>query len=165
MAPQPLFGQCFLIIGASRSHSDAQQSVGLLWTSDQPYALTSLPAQHTDIHAPGGLRTHILSKDHTPQLVGLLWTSDQPYALTSLPAQHATLTTHTHIHAAGEIRTHILNKDHTPQLVGLLWTSDQPYALTSVAAQHTTLTTHTHTSMPPARFEPTFSARITHHSW
>ena len=41
------------------------QSVGLLWTSDQPVAETST-SQHTtfttDIHAPGGIRTHNLSK-------------------------------------------------------------------------------------------------------
>jgi len=34
MAQQPLVGQGFLIIEASRSHSDTPQSVGLLWTSD-----------------------------------------------------------------------------------------------------------------------------------
>ena len=41
MAPQPLVGQGFLIIKASRSYSDTPQSVGLLWTSDQPDAETS----------------------------------------------------------------------------------------------------------------------------
>jgi len=38
---QPPVGQSLLIIEASRSHSDTPQSVGLLWTSDQPYAKTS----------------------------------------------------------------------------------------------------------------------------
>ena len=47
---------------ASRSHtSETPLSVGLLWTSDQPDAETST-WQHTtlttDIHAPGGIRTH-----------------------------------------------------------------------------------------------------------
>jgi hypothetical protein len=33
--------QDLLIIEAARSHSDTPQSVGLLWTSDQPFARTS----------------------------------------------------------------------------------------------------------------------------
>jgi hypothetical protein len=57
MAQQPLVGQCPLIIEASRSHSDTPHSVGLLWTSDQPDAVTST-WQHTtltaDNHAPAG---------------------------------------------------------------------------------------------------------------
>ena len=61
MAQQPLVGQC-LIIEASRSYSDTTQSVLLPWTSDQPYALTPLPAQRTDIHAPGGIRTRNLGR-------------------------------------------------------------------------------------------------------
>jgi len=47
------------------THNDASQSVGLLWTSDQLVAETST-WQHTtlttNIHAPGGIRTHNLSK-------------------------------------------------------------------------------------------------------
>jgi hypothetical protein len=60
IALQPLVGQGLLIIEASRSHS-----AGLVWTSDQPDAETSDNTQHsqeTDIHAPGGIRTHAL--DH-----------------------------------------------------------------------------------------------------
>jgi hypothetical protein len=38
MSRQPLVGQGFLIIEASRSHSDTAHSVGLLCTSDQPDA-------------------------------------------------------------------------------------------------------------------------------
>jgi hypothetical protein len=34
-------GQSLLIIYATRSHSDTPQSVGLLWTSDQPDAENS----------------------------------------------------------------------------------------------------------------------------
>jgi len=44
---------------------DTPHSVGLLWTSDQPGAETST-WQHTtlttNIHAPGGIRTHSRSK-------------------------------------------------------------------------------------------------------
>jgi hypothetical protein len=47
------------------THDDAPQSVGLLWTSDQFVAETS-NLQHnsltTDIHAPGWIRTHNLSR-------------------------------------------------------------------------------------------------------
>jgi hypothetical protein len=43
---QPLVGQSFLVIGASRSHSDTLHSVGLLWTSGQPDAETTT-WQHT----------------------------------------------------------------------------------------------------------------------
>jgi hypothetical protein len=46
---QPLFGQGLLIISASRSHSDATHSVGLLWTSDQPDAENSAYTKH-DTH-------------------------------------------------------------------------------------------------------------------
>jgi len=41
MAREPLVGQSLLIIEASRSISDTPQSVGLLWTSDQPETETS----------------------------------------------------------------------------------------------------------------------------
>jgi len=41
MTQQPLVGQGLLIVEASRSHSDTPHSVGLLWTSDQPYTETS----------------------------------------------------------------------------------------------------------------------------
>jgi hypothetical protein len=41
-----LTGQGLLIFAASRSHSDTPYSVGLLWTSDQPDAETSMsPAE------------------------------------------------------------------------------------------------------------------------
>ena len=43
-----------------------QKSMGLLWTSHQPVAETSTwqhtDSQQTDIHAPGGLRTHNLNR-------------------------------------------------------------------------------------------------------
>jgi len=39
------------------THNDAPQSVGLLWTNDQSVAETST-SQHTNIHVPGGIRTH-----------------------------------------------------------------------------------------------------------
>ena len=46
--------------GYEIKHKDTPQSVGLLWTSDQPVAETSTP-QHTtlttDTHAAGGIRT------------------------------------------------------------------------------------------------------------
>jgi len=48
MAQQPLVGQGFLIIEASRSHSGTPHSVGLLWTSDRPVAETSA-WQHTSL--------------------------------------------------------------------------------------------------------------------
>ena len=47
------------------SHSDAPQSVGLLWTSDQLVAETSTwqhKTQQTDIHALSGIRTYNLSR-------------------------------------------------------------------------------------------------------
>jgi hypothetical protein len=52
-------------IGLLITHKDAPWSVGLLWTSDQFVAETSA-WQHitltTDIHYPGGIRTHDLSR-------------------------------------------------------------------------------------------------------
>jgi len=53
------------MVEVSRPHSDTPQSVGLAWTSDRSDAETST-WQHTtlttDIHAPGGIRTHNSSK-------------------------------------------------------------------------------------------------------
>jgi hypothetical protein len=66
IAQQPLVGQGLLIIEASRSHSDTQHSVGLLWTSDQPDARptpdNTQHSQATDIYARGGIRTRNPSK-------------------------------------------------------------------------------------------------------
>jgi hypothetical protein len=44
------------------THNDAPQSVGLLWTSDQPVVETSTWQHTTNIHAPGGIRTHDRSR-------------------------------------------------------------------------------------------------------
>jgi len=59
------------------THNDASQSVGLLWASDQLVAGRPLPdntqhSQQANIHGPGGIRTHDLSRraatetDHLP---------------------------------------------------------------------------------------------------
>jgi hypothetical protein len=65
-ALQPLVGHDLLIFEGSRSHTDTPHSVGLLWTSDQPDAETTTwqhtTLQGTDVHAPGGIRTHNPSK-------------------------------------------------------------------------------------------------------
>ena len=54
--------------GFFSTHYDAPQSVGLLWTSDQLVAETSTwqhkHSQQTDIHAPGGIPTHDLSRPY-----------------------------------------------------------------------------------------------------
>jgi len=52
MAHQPLVGQGLLIIEASRSHSNTRYSVGILWMSDQPDAVTSTE-QHTTLTRDG----------------------------------------------------------------------------------------------------------------
>jgi hypothetical protein len=61
MAQQPLVGQG-VVVEASRSHLDVPQSVGLVWTSDQPdgdlYLTTHKHSQETNIHASRGIRTH-----------------------------------------------------------------------------------------------------------
>jgi hypothetical protein len=48
MAQQRIVAQDLLIIEASRTHADAQHSIGLLWTSDRPVAETST-RQHTTL--------------------------------------------------------------------------------------------------------------------
>jgi len=48
MTQEPLVGQDLLIIETSPSHSDTPQSIGLLWTSDQPDAENST-WQHTTL--------------------------------------------------------------------------------------------------------------------
>jgi hypothetical protein len=50
VAQGPPVGQGLLIFGASRSHSDTPQSVGLLWMGDQPVAETSIRHAHTHTH-------------------------------------------------------------------------------------------------------------------
>ena len=54
--------QGMLIHEVYRSHNDAPQSVGILWTNDQPVAETSTLQHTTDTHVPGGTRTHNPSK-------------------------------------------------------------------------------------------------------
>ena len=49
MSQQPPVGHVLLIVEDSRSHSDTLQSIGLLWTSDQPNAETS-NSQHTPLN-------------------------------------------------------------------------------------------------------------------
>ena len=66
VALRPNAGHGLLILGSfSITCNDASQSVGLPWMSDQPKAETST-SQHTtlntDIHVPGGIRTHNPSK-------------------------------------------------------------------------------------------------------
>jgi hypothetical protein len=56
VAQQPLVGQGLLLL-ASRLHLGTPQSVGLLWTSDQPEPDNTQHAQEIDIHAPRGIRT------------------------------------------------------------------------------------------------------------
>ena len=55
-------------VGALRSHSDTPQSVGLLWTNDQPEVET-YTWRHTSLikgsHATGGIRTRNPSKQAT----------------------------------------------------------------------------------------------------
>jgi hypothetical protein len=58
----PPVGQGLLIIEGARSHSDTQNSVGLLWTSDQspsqrPLRDSTQHSQQTNIHVAGGIRT------------------------------------------------------------------------------------------------------------
>ena len=60
--PGPPHSQGFYV-----THNDAPQSVRLLGTSDQLVAERPLPdntqhSQQTNIHAPGGIRTHSLSR-------------------------------------------------------------------------------------------------------
>ena len=67
IAPPPPVGHGILIHEVSRSHNDAVQSVGLLWTSDQLVAETS-SLQHKTLtadklfHASGGIRTYNLNR-------------------------------------------------------------------------------------------------------
>ena len=64
LARHPPVGQGLLIHEVSISHTTTHQSVGLLWTSDEPVAETSTwqHSQQSDIHARDGIRTHSFSK-------------------------------------------------------------------------------------------------------
>ena len=67
MELRPNAGHGLLILEVSRSHTTTHQSVGLIWTGDQPVAETST-WQHTTITTdkhpcpPGRIRTHDLSR-------------------------------------------------------------------------------------------------------
>ena len=65
IAQQPPVGKGLLSIKTPLSHLDTRQSVGFLWSSDQPQAETST-WQHTILtthrHAPAGIRTRNPSK-------------------------------------------------------------------------------------------------------
>jgi hypothetical protein len=68
MAQQPLVGQGFLFIEASRSHSDTPHSAGPLCMRDQSTA-EAFTWQHTTlIHAPGGIQNRNPSKQETAEL-------------------------------------------------------------------------------------------------
>ena len=113
------------------THKEVPQSVGLLWTSDRPVAETST-WQHTtfttDIHAPGGIRTHNLSRRAA---------LDRATTGTG-----KTLIVQTCI-VSDYRRRGVKSHKEVPQSVGLLWTSDQLVAETSTW-QHTTFTIDIH---------------------
>jgi hypothetical protein len=59
LAVQPSAGYGLVVPwGFVITHNFAPQSVGLLWTSDQLVAENTQHTQQTNIHAPGGIRTH-----------------------------------------------------------------------------------------------------------
>jgi hypothetical protein len=61
VAEDPPVGQGILITEASRSYSDTQHSIGLLWPGNQPLAEIS-ENTHKRETCPGGIRTHYLSR-------------------------------------------------------------------------------------------------------
>jgi hypothetical protein len=116
-------GQSLLIVEESWSHSDTQQSVKLLWTSDQPDAETSTwqhrtltknknPCHWQDLNPPipaiEWSQTHVLDCAASGSWFVCLFLAGQP------PVGHGL-----HIHEIS--RSHSTT---TPQSVGLLWTSD-----------------------------------------
>jgi hypothetical protein len=91
---QLLVGIDLLTVEASRSHSDTPQSVGLLWTSDQPFAETSTwqhtqLSQQTDIHALGGIQNRNPRKRTTaePQLLFFLRDTNLAFVITVKTAE------------------------------------------------------------------------------
>ena len=62
-----LVGFSLLAYEVSWSHT-TRQSVGLLWTNDQSVAETSTWQHTTNIHAPGGIWTHNLSRQAAKDL-------------------------------------------------------------------------------------------------
>jgi len=62
-ARQPLMGQGFLIVEASRSHSDTPHSVGHLWTSDQLVAEADTYTTHNKHKR--GTSTNFIALDGT----------------------------------------------------------------------------------------------------
>jgi hypothetical protein len=64
VALRPNAGHGLLVLEVSRSHNDAPQTVGLLWTSDHFDEETSISqhSQETNIHVRGGIQTYDPSK-------------------------------------------------------------------------------------------------------
>jgi hypothetical protein len=83
MAQQPLVIQD-LLIDASRSHSDAQQGVGPLWTSDHSDGGTST-GQHTTLTADLYRTTHNIHSRPLPD--------NTQHSQQTSTGQHTTLTT------------------------------------------------------------------------
>jgi len=67
MTQQPLADQGLLVVEASGSYSDTPHSVGLLWTSDQPYTETST-WQHSSLSLPV-LRLYRLTAKQQPSIL------------------------------------------------------------------------------------------------
>ena len=150
------------------------QSVGLLWTSDQPYTDTST-WQHTtlttqtDIHVPSQIRTHDLSRRAAadPRLRPHgLW--DRLFVIYArliseiiclFSWRYNPLSLYFSQPGSGlyspRFRGFLTTHNDAPQSVGLLWTRDESVAETSIW-QHTTTATEKH-PCPPVGFEPTIS--------
>ena len=156
MTQQPPVGQGLLIVEASRSHSDAPQSVRLLWTSDKPNPETFTWKRTTltrDMQAPDGIRTHNLSRR---------------------AAAHPCLRPRGHRHrrflivfvcfwryspqwARASSFTRFL--DHTQRRIALGMTPLDEWSACRRDLYLTTHNTHNrHPSKPPTGFEPTISA-------
>ena len=74
MASQPKSGSGFLIVEVTRQHTDAPQSVGLIWMGDQlvakASAYTTQQTHEPNIHAFSGIRTCAISNEPTSRPQG-----------------------------------------------------------------------------------------------
>jgi hypothetical protein len=155
MAQQPLVGQSFLIIEASRSHTDTSHSVGLLWTSDQLVAETSTWQHTKEISMPPA--GFFFPVPFVPFIHFVPLNPSLLLHVTYIPYYRPYNKHNTNIHAPGGILFSFffcLSGVFPLWSIFVLFKSFRPACHFTF---HTTvLTTNTtQTSMPPTGFEPT----------
>jgi len=164
----PPVGQDLLIIEVSRSHSDTPQSVGLLWTSDQPDSETSTWQQTTHNTQHSQHTTHTTQNTHNTQhLQQTTLTTHNTHTTLTTHNTHITLTTHNTHTTLTTHNTHTTLTTHNTHTTLTTHnthnTQHSQHTTLTQLSQHTTLTTHnTHTTLTTHNTHTTLTTHNTH---